>query len=174
MPSASTRRRNRAFESKLAAARILAKLALYFMSFGLLLLIMGGIRGILFPNHSPSKVLVILGVITSSLGVLYTIISLVMMRSLSRQAEGMVSSSLFNTWMRSASCNDVSMNNRDTRRQTINTISRSVESGASRNFSYSNPALMAVEDAKNWEPPPAYSETDPCPEVVLTVNRQSQ
>lgn len=162
---ASTRHRSRVFYSKLAAVRILAKLGLYFMAFGLLLLVMGGIRGILFPNHSPSKVLVILGVITSSLGVIYTIVSLVMIRSLSREANGSISASIFNLWSRNPQSDEIIVD-----QEPINSISRSMES--SSNFSYSNPALMAAEDAKNWEPPPAYSVTDPRPEVVLTVSRQ--
>lgn len=164
MMPASIRQRNRVFYSKLAAIRILAKLGLYFMAFGLLLLVMGGIRGILFPNHSPSKVLVILGVITSSLGVIYTIVSLVMIRSLSREANGSISASVFNLWSRNSPHDDVVVD-----QEPINSISRSVES--SSNFSYSNPTLMAAEDAKNWEPPPAYSVNDPCPELVLNVSR---
>lgn len=136
------------------------------MAFGLLLLVMGGIRGILFPNHSPSKVLVILGVITSSLGVIYTIVSLVMIRSLSREANGSMPTSIFNLWARSPTFDDDTVIDRE----PINSVSRSIET--SGNFSYSNPALMAAEDAKNWEAPPAYSVNDPCPEVVLNVRQQ--
>lgn len=166
----NTIRGSHTFYSKFAAARILAKLAVYFMAFGLLLLLMGGIRGILFPNHSPSKVLVILGVITSSLGVVYTIVSLVMIRSLSIESNGRITnSSIFNVWVRSASCDDIPMN-----REPINSVSRLVDecSATANNFSYSNPTLVAAEDAKNWEPPPVYSETDPCPQVVVNVSGQ--
>jgi hypothetical protein len=136
---------------RLVAANILTKMAMYFLAFGLLMLCTGGIRSFFMPTNASSKVLIIIGVVTALLGVLYTVIAIFVMKSI--RAEITPST----VW-------SMGRSHRPSRRdlREIQSVSRNIphSSGASagNHFSYSNPALVAAEadDLKYWEPPPSY------------------
>lgn len=151
---------------RLVAANILTKMAMYFLAFGLLMLCTGGIRSFFMPTNASSKVLIIIGIVTALLGVLYTVIAVFVMKSI----RGDITPSTVWSMGRSRrpSRGDI---------REINSVSRQVPplSGASAgsHFSYSNPALVAAEadDLKYWEPPPSYETATKGahPEVVINA-----
>ena len=150
---------------RLVSANILTKLAMYFLAFGLLMLCTGGIRSFFFPSTVSAKVLIIIGTITALVGVIFTIVAILVMRSLSPEISPDVVWSL-----RRPSRRDI--------RREIQTISSRVSqphpvqssSSSSNNFSYSNPALVAPVDDKCWEPPPSYEDATKAEVLFLSVD----
>ena len=151
---------------RLVAANILTKMAMYFLAFGLLMLCTGGIRSFFMPTNASSKVLIIIGIVTALLGVLYTVIAIFVMKSI----RGEITPST--VW-------SMGRSHRPSRRdlREIHSVSRQVpqSSGpsAGSHFSYSNPALVAAEaeDLKYWEPPPSYevaTKSAP-PELIISA-----
>lgn len=123
---------------RIVVANILSKLAIYFLSFGLILLLLGGVRALLFPANATTKVLVVLGIVTASLGIIYTVSVVALLKCL--QSSVVIS---------------------DQSREEVNSISRNVPLGRDgASFVYTNPGLFAVgdEEPKTWEAPPCYDE----------------
>jgi hypothetical protein len=67
---------------RIVSARILSKLALYFLAFGVILLTSGGIRSLFFDYGINARILIVIGSVTTFLGVAYTIIALLFIKSL--------------------------------------------------------------------------------------------
>ena len=142
---------------RIAAAGILSKLAVYFLAFGVVLLCAGGIRSLFFSYGINSRVLVIIGSVTAMLGLFYTLLALMFIKSLGRDV------SAFGLW--SYERRDSTSNHRSRRetRESIASVSGTLSSRNQQTFSYASPHLFPVSsnhaghDAKSyWEPPPAY------------------
>ena len=107
------------------------------------MLLMGGLRSLLFPQNMPSKILVALGILTLALGTLYMCLAIAIVRTIRDQINP---SSL---WV-------MTLSSRPTHRgEEINTISRQVPYTLPGQC-YANPVAVNTEDPKEWEPPPSY------------------
>lgn len=152
---------------RFAAASILTKLAVYFLAFGLILLCTGGIRAMFFPANVPSKVLIIVGIIISSLGIVYTVIALAFIRSL---GVDVTPSSLWNMGVNTPSR---SHRRRRHRNIVVNNISGRVTRRNPRDSSPYSPDLVAAEeDLKYWEPPPSYETATRNPQVFPVLRSE--
>ena len=127
---------------KLCVSRVLTRLSIYFIIFGIIMLLMGGLRSLLFPQNVPSKILVALGILTLAMGTLYMCLAIAIIRTIRDQISP---SSLLVT----------TLSSRPTHRgEEISSVSRQVPF-AMPGQCYANPALR-IEDPKEWEPPPSY------------------
>lgn len=144
---------------KIFATRILTRLAIYFIIFGIILLLMGGLRSLLFPSNLPSRILVAVGILVLALGTLYMCIAI----SIARTMRDQISPS--SLWV-------MTLASRPTHRgQEITSISRSVAYPlpGSSSQGYINTA-MRIEDPKEWEPPPSYeAAVASSPRPIVTV-----
>lgn len=148
---------------RLVAANFLTKMAMYFLAFGLLMLCTGGIRSFFLPSNASSKVLIIIGIVTALLGVLYTVIAIFVMKSIRTEITPST------VW-------SMGRSQRPSRRDLleIHSVSRQVpqSSSTASQFSYANPALVAAEadDIKYWEPPPSYEAATKGSQSGLVIN----
>lgn len=133
---------------RVVVANVLSKLAIYFLSFGLVLLLLGGVRALLFPSNDTTKILVILGLVTALLGIIYTVVVVALVKCMTRD----MPSNMLNRNIEMAS-----------------SISGGFAVGGhSSNFSYANPTLRTAEEDK-WEAPPCYEDA-----IRAPVHSQSQ
>lgn len=68
----------------LLIANIVSKLAIYFLSFGLVLLVLGGVRALIFPSNQATTVLVVLGLTTAGVGICFTVFVIIAIKLLNR------------------------------------------------------------------------------------------
>lgn len=122
---------------RLNAAGILTKLAIYFISFGVILLLTGGIRSVFFEYGINSRILVIIGTVTASLGIVYTLLALIFIKSLDLSPTVIL---------------NLSMNSETSLRRPGNQSSQSTVSS-------SVPFNGTCNDLKYLEPPPSYEST---------------
>lgn len=131
---------------RIVVANVLSKLAIYFLSFGLVLLLLGGVRSLLFPANDTTKVLVILGLVTAALGIIYTVMVIALIRCINRDL--VPGTQPGNVEMASSLSGTFAMG------------------GHASNFSYANPALRTADEDK-WEAPPCYEEAIRVPSNVI-------
>lgn len=141
-----------------AVANILSKLAIYFLSFGLVLLLLGGVRSLLMPSNEATRVLVYLGLVTSALGILYTFIVVALVKCLQREHDANLESG--------------DVDQIPPRRTRRHGNSSNVSSVMSATGGYVNGALYG-DDGK-WEAPPTYEDAMRSPAVSLAIDLGQQ
>lgn len=148
MPSQTSTQYDPVFR-KLFFSRVLTRLSIYFIIFGIIMLLMGGLRSLLFPQNMPSKILVAVGILTLAMGTLYMCVAIAIIRTI---RDRISPSSL---WVMTLSSRP------NYRGEEITSVSRHVPFPApgqdhhQQHQCYSNP-MMRSEDPKEWEPPPSY------------------
>ncbi|KAI1295339.1 hypothetical protein HDE_05592 [Halotydeus destructor] len=124
--------------SRYYMANILSRMAIYFLSFGLIMLLLGGVRSVLFASNVATRVLVIIGLTVTALGILLTFCVACLIKMIQASV---ADSDLENPYHSSS-----------------RTISAGVPFGRVPGPGSVNSNHGLTNDDGDWEPPPSYED----------------